>query len=425
MALAVRKAHHDELGQQSAALAFITLVSLVPLLSALSFVGARAFAEQDLQQSMLELISRLLPFSEEKILETLTSYLDNANTIAGFGFVIFIVTAITAFSSIEQTINHIWNVPRQRSFRERLLSISLLLFWGPMLIGTTYSGLFFLRQFDLFERFSSTLPGRILPFMVTFLGLTMLYWLVPYTKVHFRSALGGGFLATLLLEGLRQGFGLYQSHATSVGVIYSGLALVFFFVISIQFSWWLVLLGSEITFCIQNHAVLLRERRHPATPEGSWLGLVALTVLADRLRDGVPITPHEMLADRLQLPAPDLLGALEPLVAGGLIRETGGDDEGFLLSCDPYQLRLVEIFELYERNHWEILVPLPPEIVTQLEKLRVGLTDARDQHAGSSVLADLLQADLLQADLLQADSDAGLAFEETSGYNRSSVPLGQ
>ena len=57
LTLAVGKARDDELSQQSAALAFITLFSLIPFLSAFSFIGARAFEQQGIQQKLLELFS--------------------------------------------------------------------------------------------------------------------------------------------------------------------------------------------------------------------------------------------------------------------------------------------------------------------------------------------------------------------------------
>lgn len=390
--LAVRKARADELGQQSAALAFMTLVSLVPLLTSLSPIGAWAFENQDVdvQERILEVLSFFFPLSEKTEFETLRTFLDNANKLSGFGMMAFIATALMAFSSIEQTINRIWNIPHQRPFRIRLWSFTLLVFWGPVLIGATYSGLFFLRRSEVFERFSSSLPALLLPSLVTWLGLTMLYWLVPYTKVHFASALGGGATATLLLEALRRGFNLYQEQVTLPWLIYGSLGLIFFFVISLQLTWWIVLLGSEVTYAVQHHTALTKERRRAAAPEGSWLALVALVVLADRLRDGEPITPHEHLADRLNLAPAELLGVLQPLLAGGLIRETGGDQEGFLLACDPHRLRLTEVLELYERDHWEVLELLDEDLVPGLEKLRAALADVRDKRAGKQVLADLL-----------------------------------
>jgi len=212
---AVKKAHADDLALQSAALAFITMVALVPLLAAFSFIGARAFAEQ--QEVMVQLLSQLLPFSEETLLDYLRDFLDKAGKVRGLGFVFFLLTSMTAFMTIEQTVNQIWNVPSKRPFRIRLLSFTMVLFWGSLVIGAISLGLLSLREQSTFQNFADALPApflpfiirRLIPFLVSLLGLSMLYWQVPYTTVRFRNAFAGGLIAALLLEGLRQGFGLY------------------------------------------------------------------------------------------------------------------------------------------------------------------------------------------------------------------------
>lgn len=390
LVLAIRKAKSDELTAQSSALAFITLVSLIPLLTAFSVIGARAFEHPEDRQRVIELLGSVLPYSEQTLIDTVSGFVENADKISGFGLLVFLVTALTAFSTIEQTINRVWSVRHGRPFRARLWSFTLLLFWGPVLIGATYSGLFYLSQQAAFQRFSDSLPAQFIPFMATLLGLTMLYWLVPYTTVRFGSALWGGFTAAVLLEALRQGFSLYIKKATSISLIYGGLGLAFFFLVSVQLTWWIVLLGTEVTYCTQHGAALRRERRRAGASEGSWLGLVALVVIAERFRAGEPITPHEELADRLRLPTAELFVVLEPLLEGGLLREIGGDAEGFLLARDPHQLRLAEVFELYERLHWEVLEALSGELVAGLEKLRARLADVRERQTEHTVLADLL-----------------------------------
>lgn len=389
LVLAVKKARADDLNQQSSALSFITLFSLIPLLFSFSIFGAKA----NVQQKLLELLGRILPYSEERLLANLKDFLDNAKAVSGFGSLVLLVTVLMLFLSIEQTINRVWNVPLQRPFRVRLLSFTLIMFWGPVMLGATFSGLFFLRSVAVLERFGESLPAQLLPFAVTLVGLTVLYWQVPYTKVRFKSAFGGALLATLLLEGLRQGFGLYTERVRTVWILYKSIGYVFLFMVSVQVTWWIILLGTEVAYCLQNSPLLLRERRRATASEGSWLGIVALVFLTERFKKRDPITPHEVLADRLNLSTADLAEVMAPLVSGGLVRETSGEEEGFLLGCDPYQVRLTEILELYEEDHWKVMNALPEDIILRLEKLRVRFTEARDRWARDVVLAQLAEGE--------------------------------
>ncbi len=389
-ALSVKKARADNLTQEAAALAFITMVSLVPLLAALSFLGARWFDEK--QERTVEILTQVLPYSEAKIMASLQDFLEQAQSIRGLGFFAFILTSLAAFTSIERTINRIWNVPRQRPLRSRLLSFTMVLFWGPLVIGAAYSLLFYLRQRPAFQTLAGSLPIQLIPFTVTVVGLTVLYWLVPYTTVSFRSALAGGVSAALLLEALRQGFGIYVEQVRNVSLVYGGFGLLLFFMLSIQFAWWIVLLGSEAAYSLQN-AAYMSSRRRPAAPlDGRWVALAALATIAQRFRAGKPVTPHELLAERLRLVTAELGDILAPLLEAGVLCESSGDTEGYLLSCDPYDLEVTRIFELYEGANREVVQTFDPELSEPLEDLRGRLATERARQTEDVTLAQLVAA---------------------------------
>ncbi|MCP3961824.1 MAG: YihY family inner membrane protein [bacterium] len=388
--LAVSKAGADNLGQQAAALAFTTVLSLVPLLAALSFLGARWF--DDKQDRTVELLSQILPYPEEKILSSLQEFLQQAQSIQGIGFVAFILTSMAVFTSIEATINRIWNVPHKRPFKVRLLSFTLLLFWGPVVIGAGYTVLFYLRQRSPMGSFADSLPVRLIPFVVTVLGLSMLYWLVPYTRVLFRNAFAGGLTAALLLEVLGQGFGIFVVQVRNFSVIYGGFGLVLFFMLSIQLAWWIVLLGSEVAYSLQN-AAYMSSRRRPAAPlDGGWIALTALVFITERFRSGRPVTPHELLAERMSLASAELSDVLAPLIEAGVLCDASGDTEGYLLACDPHELEVSRVFELYEGGNWELLRPFEGEPATGLEDLRTRLAAERARQSEGIVLAQLAGA---------------------------------
>lgn len=383
----VKKAQTDNLTQVSAALAFATLVSLIPLLAAISFLGERWFSTQP--DRTVELLAQLLPYSETDLTRQLSAFLEQADTVRGVGFAIFVVAALTVFTNIEQSINRIWNVPRRRPFRGRLLSFTLLLFWGPVVIGATYSLLFYLRQQTAFERFNESVPAELIPLVVTTLGLTMLYWQVPYTAVRFRNALAGGLVAALLLEAMRQGFGLYVEQARTISVIYGSFGFVFFFMISIQLTWMLVLLGAEAAYCLQNFELVSHERLRAGPTEGSWIALAAVALITRRFLDGHPRTPNALLAEHLQLEANDLVEILTPVIRHGIIEETWGDTEGYLLSRDPHELHAQTVVDVFDPPHRSVLDSLPDPLPEHLATLRDNLENQRKDVIGDLTFARL------------------------------------
>lgn len=431
LVLSVHKARADSLGQKSAALAFTTLVSLVPLLAVFSYLGASwvdesfvaparerppaveseappaaegeppptaedeppPMAEGEAPVQAIELLVQILPYSEEKIVTKLEEFLDGARAIRGLGFAFFVGAALMLFTAIEEAVNRIWNVRHRRSLRSRLLSVSLVLFWGSLVISAVSWSLFVLSQSPVLGRGPLAALLAAVPFAITLLGLTMLYWQVPYTSVRFRSALAGGFTAALLLEGLRQGFGLYVDLASSISIIYGSFGFALLFMVSIQVVWWIVLLGSEAAYCLENIELVSEERRDVAPAEGGWVALAALVLLTHRFRQGQPIARHEVLAEGLRVSTDELGRVLQPLLDHGVLAETGGDAEGYLLAGDPHEIEVARVLEIYEEHNWQVLAALPPAIADSLEKLRAALGRARQGRLEDLTVADLATAD--------------------------------
>ena len=262
------------------------------------------------QEELVDLLARVLPYSEQAITAKLGEFLVESRELRGFGFLAFLLTALTAFGMIENSINDIWRVTRRRAFRSQLSSFVLLLCWGPILIGATYSVLFLLRKSPAFGSLTETFLLSWAPFLVTLVGLTMLNWQVPRTAVRFGSAFAGGAVSALLVEVIRSGFAFYVARADQISIVYSSFGFVFFFVVSIQLTWLIVLAGTELAYCVQNFDYMSRRGVSVGVVEGSWLGLAAMVLVTERFHRGTPITSRELLAQKLDLDAGELHGTL-------------------------------------------------------------------------------------------------------------------
>jgi membrane protein len=386
--LTFRQCHEDSVLLTASALAFVTVLSLIPLLTAFSFVGARVFSQYP--QRSLEIFVQILPYSDKSVVEKISEFLDQAKTIHGVGVVFFFVTALLLFATVEGSLNKIWNVSRPRPFRVRLLSFVLLLFWGPMLIGATFSSLIVLRQSPAFRQvFQESVLLNVLPFVATVVGLTTLYWLVPYTAVRLRNALAGGLLAGILLEMLRQGFGSYVELFRNVSVVYGSYAFALLFMISIELTWTIILFGGEAAYTAQHFTLLARGlHRHPPV-QASWVGLAALALIARRFTRGEPALSREALADRLSLTTGEVERILHPLVTHGLLKVHG--DHGYGLAADPRELAVEKILAAYDHRARRGAGLMGGEIAARLEEIIGTLAASRSAMLGPLTVADLLE----------------------------------
>ena len=367
-------------------MAFVTILSLVPLLAAVLFIGTRTFSQYE--PKILELLTEFLPYSEAALNVKIQEFLQQAKQVRGVGVLFFVIAALAAFNTVERVINRAWGVPQQRAFRQRLQSFTLLLFWGALLLGGAFSVTVTLREEQGWGAWldSSGLVG-ILTAAILFAGLTMLYWLVPYTSVGIRHALLGGAVATFLLQMLRLSFALYVAAFPGFKVLYGSFAFAFFFMVSIQIAWWIILAGNHLTFVAQHFDALAHARRTGGRLPGPWLGLAAAVYLGQRLEGGAPITPFQEMASRLRVPPSLLRQALKPLVDAATILEAGSGVEAYVLGGSPRQLSLDALFERYDPRPVNLAATALPQA---LEDLRQRVIAARRTSLANLTLADLL-----------------------------------
>jgi membrane protein len=265
------KAWRDALPLEASALAYTTLLSLVPLLAAFLFVGERVFREYPLQ--ILSVLSHVLPYSEAAILGAIREFLEQAQLIRGPALAGFLAVALFAVAHVEKTFNRIWQVPTGpiwgRWGRRVLTRVSIFIV-VPLAVGALFSLLLLLRRQG---RLQESWWGEVLPIAATTLALTILYWVVPNTRVRLSAALAGALPTAAAFDLLRRFFRLYLEAFPAMSLVYGGFALAILFMMSIQVSWLMVLLGAEVAYAAQHFpqietaAALIAELPTEAEPQ--------------------------------------------------------------------------------------------------------------------------------------------------------------
>jgi membrane protein len=90
------------------------------------------------------------------------------------------------------------------------------------------------------------------PYFLTWIALTILYIVMPNTKVHFTPALISGIIAGTLLQLLQWLYIDLQFGITKLSALYGSFAAVPLFILWMQSNWIIVLLGAELSFANQN-----------------------------------------------------------------------------------------------------------------------------------------------------------------------------
>ncbi len=380
---------------RSAALAYVTLLSLVPLLATVAALF-RAFFPADTGR-LIEVVAAVLPYdpgSAESltVTQTLSEFVNRATSLGYVGLLAFLAIAFRLFLSVETAFNDIWGVRAGRAASVRVFSFTMLVFWGPVVIGLGSSLLFWMGH----QSWAPSQPPilAIARVAVPLLGLTMVYWLAPHTGVHIGAAAVGGVVATVGLYLLRLLFVWYLDRFADINIIFGSLTLVVLFLVSLFLFWMLVILGAEAAYVAQNFRVLKLEHeggerleRHPA--------LTALAVMAEcyrRTLSGRPAPTLDEIEASLRLSHRAASRVTERLLDRGLLALTGANRDAFVPGREAARLSLAEALDEIDAVPRTDALGDHPAAVRLVELLTSGET-ARRQVLERTTFADLFAAE--------------------------------
>lgn len=245
----------DQITVNAGYLAYVTLLSLVPLIAVgvAIFSAFPGFADTRIAIENF-LFANFIPTSSDVIKEHITSFAGNANQMTAVGIGFLAAIALLLIRNVDATLNRIWRIKAKRP-----MMISFAVYWmvlslGPLLLGASIGVTSYIVSLVSFA--DQGIPGfsgfllKLLPYLISMAGFIMLYTLVPNTRVPFRAAIPGALFAALLFELTKKGFALYISHFPSYEVIYGAVATIPILFVWVYLSWVVVLLGAEFTVCI-------------------------------------------------------------------------------------------------------------------------------------------------------------------------------
>jgi membrane protein len=258
----VRHFFNDDCPYRASALAFTTLLAIVPLM-AVSFVILSTFPMfQRLAKPAQDFIfANFVPSTGKIVQNYLIDFTNHASKLSTIGMVFLFIIALLMMYTIESAMNKIWRAP---SSRHRLLAF--LLYGGivsltPFLLGISLlvsSYVFsipFLAQQDIPTLLS------YLPFIFSLAGFTFLYIVVPNCPIRIAHGFYGGLTAAFLFEAAKHVFGYYLTHYHTYQLLYGAFATVPIFFIWIYWVWIITLLGAEVSYAFSVHHQRRQELR--------------------------------------------------------------------------------------------------------------------------------------------------------------------
>jgi membrane protein len=332
--LAFKGFAEDRVQLRASALTYYSVLSIVPLIAMIFGIakgfGFEAFLEEDL-------LSRFE--GQEKVLEWILTFKDRylsqirGGLIAGIGIVVLLWSVMKLLGNIESSFNIIWQIKKARVISRKMSDYVSLIVITPMLLFISSSVSVFLTdqikstaELPFMGYVSGWLVNLIslTPLVLIWLVFTLLYIIMPNTKVTFKSALIGGIMAGTMFQLLQWGYIYFQSMLTGYGAIYGSFAALPLFLIWMQTSWLIVLFGAEVAFANQNieHFEAESESIDISNHMKRAVTLMILKEIVLNFKEGNQPETAEQLANRLDFSVRLVREVIYDLLETAIISET-------------------------------------------------------------------------------------------------------
>lgn len=260
--ITVMEFEKDRVREKASNLTYFTLLSIVPII-AMAFGIAKGFGFEAILEEQLgiffaspEVLRYIMDFANKTIETT------NGGIITGIGLIFLLYTVMRLLNNIEVTFNVMWDIKKHRPLHRKLADYISVMILGLVLLllssGVTVFIATQVNSIDADHQFSEIKSGisflvQLIPFGLIWTLLFLLYLIFPNTRVKVVPALVAGIVAGTAYQFTQWGFINFQFAFSRYNAIYGSLALLPLFLIYIQLSWFIVLIGSEISYALQHY----------------------------------------------------------------------------------------------------------------------------------------------------------------------------
>lgn len=398
---AVKSYKQDKCGLQAAALTYITLVSLVPMI-AIMFSFTKGLGMQRLLldkigmekvhlevansdgenfefrvlqpvkdeegkiKSKPEGFAHLMPEPVQKAMIGILTYAEHTNfaALGLVGSLMLFVSVVTSIAKLEDCFNRIWGVTNPRSLLAKISEYLIVLILAPLvfvLVTSMNTILMSSTVLGVFDKYAGAVAGVMVMLMrlgscfLVFLMFAFFYMFMPHTKVKAFPAFMAGIVSGALWFGVQWAYIGLQIGLAKFNKIYGTFAVVPFFLAWLYANWSIILLGGELSYAIQNHRLFRIVKMPEMVPAGACmlLGQLVMYDCCQAFDKGENGWSPEHFGMKHAIPLHQLQYAVETLVRAKLLTPIVHDDADsrFVPSRSPALITYATVEEAFRENH--------------------------------------------------------------------------
>ncbi len=353
--LSVREFIADGCKEKASALTYYSLMSIVPLI-AMAFGVAKGFGFESVLQEQIE---KNLYGHEEMagyLIDFADTYLSSikGGLIAGVGFGLLLWTVMNLLGHTEQSFNSIWKAKRSRSLIRKFSDYISIMLIGILFLVSSGSAVVYVSNMfssnDLLKHVWVVVTA-ISPFVLTWFVFTMLFFIMPNTKVKFGAAMSGGIVSGTIFLLVQFFYIYFQVGMSKYNAIYGSFAAIPLFLIWLQLSWYIVLFGAEVAYAVQNVKIYEFDAEvHNISDFSRKANLLCIaTYIVRRFAAEQPAENASQISENLHIPLSLVNDLLFEMSEAGLISEVRASEADTFCYQPSFDINVLTVSRFLEQ----------------------------------------------------------------------------
>lgn len=258
--ITIRTFSTEKIGFQAVALSFFSTMSVVPFIAIVfAITGGLGLADK-----LAEFLYGYFQNSQQVIDFIIGSARNIIESSQGGGMgavsaLLFAWIVVWMMLSVERVFNNVWKVTKNRNIFKRLSYIIAMLLIAPFVIMVFFSGtIFYSNALELLGLdneqlgiFKTLIAWLIFGIVATF-TFSAMYKFIPNAKVNYSDALRAAIPAAIAFTAMNYLYLETQLMVTRLNAVYGVFAAVPLFMIWINVGWYIILIGSELSYAFQH-----------------------------------------------------------------------------------------------------------------------------------------------------------------------------
>ncbi len=258
--LTIKTFSAQKIGFQAVALAFFCTMAAVPFIAIAFVITGGLGLEGPLRDALITHISN------QQAIDTLFGYAENvidtakSSPVGLVSAIFFAWLVIWMMMCVESVFNNVWKVNKSRNLFKRMTFYLAITCISPFIILVFFSGsIIYSNVLDLllpdkiaFSDNIKSFLGWVVFAIVSIFTFASMYKFIPNHIVRWKNAFKAALLSGIVFTIMQYLFLETQIFVSRLNTIYGAVAAIPLFMFWLNFGWFIVLFGAELSYAFQN-----------------------------------------------------------------------------------------------------------------------------------------------------------------------------